>query len=433
MKESTMRAIVKCSLLGMMVAVSYPASAAGPTIEFAGYARAGVGLNLRGGKQVCFGLAGADTKWRLGNECDYVIEPQFTGRIVQLENQSSWGVVVMPGLYRTFEDPNGDDATFFANLPAEFRQLYFFGENVPQLLNGRVWGGRRYYDRLQLGINDQFLENEDGDGAGLENMDVGVGKLSIAFLMNPNSEASQIPDPATPGSSISTANLAPFKVTARLTDIKTVADGALQIWAGWYGATTSDLQADPAVDVARPDDFFRVGVYHTLGNILGGSNFIGAKGEYSKNHTLWRVVVQEQMVFGNTAVDVIAEYRSARNRADEDAEFVKTDWASAGARLDTQISGPFRFLVEAGWDRVLIDGDDPQLIKATGVFAVSAGDGAGSRPTFRLFYTHGVWNDANRGSPFGVYSHWQSGRRLTQVYGDKNDGGSFGIQAEAWW
>jgi maltoporin len=262
-----------------------------------------------------------------------------------------------------------------------------------------------------------------------------VGKLSIAFLMNPNAEASQIPDPTTPGSSIASANLAPFKLTARLTGIKTITDGALQIWAGWYGATSSDLQVDGGVDVAKPDDFFRLGVYHTLGNILGGSNLIGAKGEYSKNHTLWRVVVQEQMVFGKLAVDVIAEYRSARNRPNEDADFVKTDWASAGARLDTQILGPFRFLVEAGWDRAIVDGDDPQLIKATGVLAVSAGDGAGSRPTFRLFYTHGFWNDANRGenSSFGVYSHWQSGTSLSQVYGDENNGGSFGIQAEAWW
>src|ERR1044071_5394807 len=50
----------------------------GPSIEFAGSPRAGVGLALRGGKEVCFNLPGADTHWRLGNECDYVIEPQFT-------------------------------------------------------------------------------------------------------------------------------------------------------------------------------------------------------------------------------------------------------------------------------------------------------------------------------------------------------------------
>src|SRR5262245_40548171 len=40
----------------------------GISLEFTGYGRAGVGLNIRGGHQVCYGLAGADTKWRLGNE-----------------------------------------------------------------------------------------------------------------------------------------------------------------------------------------------------------------------------------------------------------------------------------------------------------------------------------------------------------------------------
>src|ERR1041384_4608359 len=40
----------------------------GPQIEFGGYARAGVGLAGKGGKQVCFNLPGADTHWRLGNE-----------------------------------------------------------------------------------------------------------------------------------------------------------------------------------------------------------------------------------------------------------------------------------------------------------------------------------------------------------------------------
>src|SRR5215475_13905070 len=110
-----MKALVKCSLLAMTLAVSSVAMAA-PTLEFAGYGRAGVGLTVGGGKQICFGLPGADTKWRLGNECDYVIEPQFTGRFVTLDDKSSWGVVVMPGLYRTYEDPNVGDKTFFSNL-----------------------------------------------------------------------------------------------------------------------------------------------------------------------------------------------------------------------------------------------------------------------------------------------------------------------------
>src|SRR5262245_11842163 len=212
MSEEQMRKMVE-----EMVAKMRPK---GPQLEFAGYARAGVGLAVHGGKQVCFGLASADTKWRLGNECDYVIEPQFTARLVTLPDASSWGVVVMPGLYRTWDDPNGADKTWHTNIPAEFRQIYFFGENIPQLLNGRVWGGRRYYDRLHIDINDQFLEIHDSDGAGVEDMQVGPGKLSIALLMNPNSEDVQVANGTPGGPAISTVNLAPFKINVRYTGIK---------------------------------------------------------------------------------------------------------------------------------------------------------------------------------------------------------------------
>jgi maltoporin len=405
----------------------------GPQLEFAGYARGTVGLSVQGGKQVCFGLAGADTKFRLGNECDYVIEPQFTARIVNREDKSSWGFVVMPGLYRTFQGAPG--ANFFSNVPAEFRQVYFFGEGVPELLHGRVWGGRRYYDRLHLNINDQFLEIEDGDGAGIEDMNVGVGKVSVAFLMNPNSEAASVAGPT--GDPIASANLAPFKLTARITDIQTAKEGSLQIWAALYGSSTSKDQQDTTVVVPKPDNVFRFAAYHTLGKILGGTNFVGAKVEAGSNHLLWRAVVQEQMTFNNehTSADLVAEYRSNKNRINSDAPWVKNDWFSVGGRVDTQISGPFRFLLEAGIDRVMPDGggDAPQLIKTTAAFALNAGEKSGDVPSFRLFYTHGFWNDAAKMSDLGVYTQGQSGTRLQQVYGDATNGGAFGIQAEAWW
>jgi len=404
----------------------------GPALEFSGYARAGVGLAARGGKQVCFNLPGADTHWRLGNECDYVIEPQFTGRLVQLEDKSNWGVIVMPGLYRTFEDPNGADKTFFANVPAEFRQIYFFGENVPQLLNGRVWGGRRYYDRLHLDINDQFLEIEDGDGAGVEDMNVGVGKLSLAFLMNPNSEATTLPNAALPGGAVASANLAPFKLTARLTDIATVPNGAVQIWAAFFGSATSKDQSGADTAIPKPANLFRFAAYHTLGKVLGGSNLVGAKVEIGSNRLLWRAVVQQQMTFnnGHTGFDVIGEFRSTRTRDNSDAPWATNSWGSVGARADTQLSGPFRFLLEAGVDHVFPNaGAAPNLVKATACLAINAGTEPGSRPSFRLFYTHAFWNDAAR----GLYDLGQGGNRLNQVYGDKTNGGSAGIQAEAWW
>lgn len=406
----------------------------GPSLEFGGYARAGVGLTIRGGKQVCFNLPGADTHWRLGNECDYVIEPQFTSHLVNLPDGSSWGVVVMPGLYRTWEDPNpsNTDRTWFNDVPTIWRQVYFFGENIPQLAGGRVWGGRRYYDRLHLDINDQFLEIHDSDGAGIEDMHVGPGKLSVAFLMNPNSEADPVANPMMGGPSIATANFAPFKLNFRYTDIPTMPEGALQIWAGWQGFSTSPDKQNPAVIIPKPDSVFRLGVYHQLNKVLGGSNFVGAKGEFGTNHLLIRGVVQEQMMFnnGHTALDVIGEFRTARDRPNSDASFATNNWASLGGRVDTQISGPFRFLLEAGIDHVFpAAGDDAQLIKATACLAINAGDSNGSRPTVRLFYTQGFWNDGAK----ALFAAGAGGGRIAQVYGDTNSGGSAGLQAEAWW
>jgi maltoporin len=391
---------------------------AGPAIEFSGYTRAGVGLNVRGGKQVCFGLPGADTKWRLGNECDYVIEPKFTAKILALQDKSSWGAVVMPALYRSYEDPNGADKTYFANLPVEFKQVYFYGENIPQLLYGTVWAGRRYYDRLHLNINDQFLEIHDSDGAGVEDMHVGPGKLSAAFLMNPNSESTIAPVP--------TANLAPFELSARYTGIPTLPDGELQIWAGFIGSSTSEDKADPGVNIPKPDNAFRIAAYHMLGKVLGGSNLVGAKLEYSEHHLRWRAAVQQQMAFsaGRTSVDVIGEFRSAK---DND---VTNNWVSLGARADTQISGPFRFLFETGIDRVFPEaGDQSQLIKATACLAINASPGPTAGPAIRLFYTHAFWNDAAQ----TAIAAGGSGKRLAQVYSDATNGGSFGIQTEMWW
>lgn len=408
----------------------------GPSLEFAGYFRGGVGLSIKGGKQVCYNLPGADTHWRLGNECDYVIEPQFTSHLVNLSDGSSWGVVAMPGLYRTWDDQSGNPSgrSWFNDVPTIWRQIYLFGENIPQLAGGRVWGGRRYYDRLHLDINDQFLEIHDSDGAGVEDMHIGPGKLSVAFLMNPNSESDPVPNPVMGQPAIPSANYAPFKLNFRYTDIPTLPDGNVQIWAGWQGFSTS-LDKKPGeemVVVPKPDSVFRLGIYHTLNKVLNGQNILGVKGELGTNHQLVRGVVSQQVPFnnGHSQLDIIGEVRTARDRPNSDASFTTNNWASLGARVDTQIAGPFRFLLEAGIDRVSPENADTlQLIKTTACFAINAGDTNGARPEIRLFFTEGFWNDAAK----AAFASGAAGARIAQVYGDANSGGSVGLQAEAWW
>jgi maltoporin len=386
------------------------AAMAAPPIEFSGYFRAGVGVNTAGGNQVCFGLANADTKFRLGNECDYVVEPTFDAKLAEFEG-ADWHVRVMPSVYKAWDSGtgagNGPDT-----LTTRFGQIYGYGNNIKQLGNGRVWAGRRFYNRLQTGINDQFLENNDGNGAGVEDMDLGIGKLSIAFMMDPNNDAYNNR----------------MSLPIRMTGIKTVPNGELSIYVTpSKQLKTEDQTATPPAEPADQPNGLAVGVYQKLsGTILGGDTLIGVKADKFGDLKNTRVVFQQGMSVGATAVDFITEYRIRKNTGN-----TGNKWFMIGARADTHLSGPFRFLAEVGHDQVKPDGGGAKqnLTKGTLAVAASAGKDAGSRPTIRLFVTHAIWNDAVRTAGAGGLSSTNA----RQVFGDKKSGTSVGVQAESWW
>lgn len=398
-------------IIAMALAGAATSVLAAPPVEFSGYMRAGVGINAAGGNQVCFGLAGADTKYRLGNECDYVVEPTFDAKIAEYEG-SNWNVRVMPSVYKAWDA--GQSAP--DSLTTRFGQIYAYGDKISQLAGGKVWAGRRFYNRLQTGINDQFLENNDGDGAGLEDMDLGVGKLSIAFMMDPNYGVA-----GSPTARAVTNNR--FSLPIRMTGIKTVPNGELAVYVTPSKQLKSDDQTSgtPVETTSEPSGL-AVGVYQTLnGTILGGNTLIGVKGDKFGETKNTRVVFQQTANFGATAVDFITEYRVRKQAGN-----TGNKWFTIGARADTWIGGPFRFLAEAGHDQVKPEagGDKLNMTKLTAALAASAGKEAGSRPTVRLFVTHAVWNEAARLNLSG---------NTKAVFGDKKAGTSVGVQAEAWW
>lgn len=383
---------------------------AAPPIEFSGYFRAGVGINTRGGNQVCYGLSGADTKFRLGNECDYVVEPTFDAKLAEYEG-SDWHVRVMPSVYKGWDSGNAaNNGNGPDQLTTRFGQIYAYGQNISQLANGRVWAGRRFYNRLQTGINDQFLENNDGNGAGIEDMDLGIGKLSVAFMMDPNNDAYNNR----------------FALPIRMTGIKDMPNGELSIYVTpSKQLKTADQTATPPAEPADQANGLAVGIYQKLnGVILGGDTLFGVKADKQGELKNTRVVFQQGMTMGGTAIDFITEYRVRKNVGN-----TGNKWFMVGARTDTHLSGPFRFLAEVGHDQVKPDGGGAKqnLTKGTLAVAASAGKEAGSRPTVRLFVTHAIWNDAVR-TAGGL-----SSTNARQVFGDKKSGTSVGVQAESWW
>ena len=425
----------------LAIAVSFASTAAASDIEFHGYTRAGVGLNTKGGGGTCFHLNNADTDYRLGNECDYVIEPNFEITMAKLDDKSAWGFHFMPKAYKRWQT---SAATLSDPLDLSAGQVYFFGNNIPWLANGSIWAGRKYWDRLQLGINDQFLENEDSNGFGVENMDLGFGKLSIGFGVDPNNTANNTYGGGVAADSAGNNSSRRFKIAAHLAGIQTLnKDSSLQIW----GAIYQDY-ADKDLVPKKVDTGYRIAVYHNFGLGTAGNLFVGFKyhggdgisgmdgkvGEisdptaanYGKINKAWRVFAQYGVSVPSirTSFDFLTEYRDRTPAGGGD----HNKWFTVGARADAQLSGPFRGLLEVGYDRVQDGSNDATtLLKITPVLAISAGNDPWSRPTFRLYYTFANWSDP------GVLDGYNSAGSQALAGPTKKSLGSFGVQAEGWW
>src|SRR5690606_36871432 len=59
--------------LALAIAAGILSAQAG-AVDFKGYARSGIGWTGSGGEQQCFQATGADSKYRLGNECETYAE-----------------------------------------------------------------------------------------------------------------------------------------------------------------------------------------------------------------------------------------------------------------------------------------------------------------------------------------------------------------------
>jgi maltoporin len=160
--------------------------------SFTAYVRAGVQFNGSGGGGN-FNFEAPDNpggRSRLGNENDTYFEltwkqahmlgdsPDvmdvsmvFTPAIRYVQNRNSFVTGIGGGR------ENGDDFNFI------MREAYLEMANVfkgaPEIT---FWGGQRFYDRFNIDSQDYFYLDTSGYGAGVKNIDVGIGKLWLAYL-----------------------------------------------------------------------------------------------------------------------------------------------------------------------------------------------------------------------------------------------------------
>jgi len=159
---------------------------------FSAYVRAGVQFNGNGGGGN-FNFEPPDTtggRARLGNENDTYMEltwaqahllgdnpdvmdasMTFTPAIRYVQNRNTF--ISSQGA----RERTGNDFDFV--LRQAFLEMKNVFKSAPEIT---FWGGIRFYDRFNIDSNDYFWLDTSGYGAGVENVDIGFGKLWFAYL-----------------------------------------------------------------------------------------------------------------------------------------------------------------------------------------------------------------------------------------------------------
>ena len=380
------------------------------SLEFSGYLRSGVGSSVNGDSQACFQLPGAQTKYRLGNECEHYAELDLRQDLLTLDDGSLLSVEAMASLYNAYDHSlqfTGDHGS--ARMP----QLYAVWSKLPALNNGSLWAGRRYYKRNDIHISDFYYWNQSATGAGIEDVEFAGLKYSYAF----SRKDSLWQEAYIKRHDFNVSGFTPNP------------GGALEFGLSYI--------AKP--DSADAHSGWALTAQHKQGEFLGGQNTfavqygrgpgtgLGYTGDVSldRDARSWRLVEhfhwQLSPRFGG---QLQAVYQKDKRPGAADQ-----DWISLGIRPTYAFTEQFKLVTEFGHDQVDAAGGTRKLSKATIAPTWSPrGPAFWARPEVRLYYTHAVWNQAAQDAAGPGDALSDSG-----AFGNARHGANFGAQVEYWW
>jgi len=396
------------------------------SFEFHGYLRSGYGLNSRGGQQVAFQAPGADAKYRLGNEAETYAELIFVNNWVNPEHDTDKAWMKTEFMI----EANTSNSASFADFPGgigndrfRVREAFVQAGNVLKSQPGaKFWAGQRYYRRYQSHINDFYISDMSGYGGGVEDLDVKVGKMAVAFL------AGARPDIVTEN-----GNYAKSNIDVRLYDVK-APGGKL---AAWFNFARAKGGTTPKGTVIPSSDGFAFGIAHQRLEWKGGYNWFsvqygtGAASNFStsiddptsflKDTKRFRIA-EHMLIQTNDKFAIQPVFVYQRTQSGNHGE-KWNQWTSFGARPQYFFTDHLSLAFEAGLDHTSSGSGQYEgwLRKFTIAPQIGAGRKFFSRPVLRLFVTYASWSNGLRGFVGGVPFH------------DKTSGFTFGVQTETWW
>ena len=171
-------------LLAAVVAASVSAPALAdytPNAYFNGYMRAGVGVDKNGKFNGNDGLA--HKVGRLGNESNLYGEIGIGADVAKVDD-TVWTVNSMLAVQESgtnsYTNLNGENNNRIAlrQFNVEVKGLFESDKDA------KLWVGKKYVQREDIHINDWYYYDISGTGAGIENVSLGSGKWSFAYVQN---------------------------------------------------------------------------------------------------------------------------------------------------------------------------------------------------------------------------------------------------------
>ncbi len=402
------------------------------SFEFHGYFRSGYGLNGKGGAQVAFQAPGADAKYRLGNEAETYGEFIFVNNWLNPERNADKAWLKTEVMI----EANTANSASYANFPGNtgndqfrLREAFVRAGNILEFQpNAKFWAGERYYRRQHIEINDFYPLDMSGYGAGIEDWDLHIGKMSVAFLAG-----------ARPDIIMQNGNYAKSNVDVRIYDLK----GPFGLWGVWFDFATAKggtIQTGTVIPTAngyafgiRHQRLEWHGGYHTFSVQYGkgaASNFstsIEDPTPFLKSSERL-LIVDHLLVQPNDRFAVMPIFIFQRKRDGQPGHGFN-DWASFGLRPEVFFTKYLSLAFEGGFDHtegfITTQNGNTQFDGWLRKFTIAPQIGAGrkffSRPVLRVFLTYANWSNGFRGLIGGL------------PFEDRTSGLSYGVQAETWW
>ena len=428
-------------------------------VDFHGYARSGIGWTGSGGEQQCFQATGAQSKYRLGNECETYAELKLGQEVWKEGDKSFYFDTNVAYSVAQQNDWEGTD-------PA-FREANVQGKNLIEWLPGStIWAGKRFYQRHDVHMIDFYYWDISGPGAGIENIDLGFGKLALAATRSQEAGGSY----AFSSQNIydRTKDTANDVFDVRLAQMAINPDGMLELGVDYGRANTTD---DYSLADGASKDGWMFTAEHTQSMLKGYNKFVVQyatdsmttqgkglnQGSYgSSTTTIEDPVTGVKTNFANNVVNNNGSlvrvldhgaislgdkwdlmYVGMYQNLDMDND-LGTEWYTVGIRPMYKWTPIMSTLMEVGYDNVKSQqtGDRNSQYKITLEQQWQAGDSIWSRPAIRVFATYAKWDEewgyVKNGNDVTKFAAATNSGISTTSRGD-SDEWSFGAQMEIWW